>query len=71
MADKLMYIPNRFTQNYPIIRLKLVVERLDTQLNEPSNQDYIKVNLTKPTNKKLIKLFGTSVINNLMPPPSL
>ena len=29
MADKLMYIPNDDTQNYPFCRLKLVVETLN------------------------------------------
>ena len=28
MADKLMYIPNNDTQNYPYCRLKLVVETI-------------------------------------------
>ncbi len=34
MDDKLMYIPNDDTQNYSIFRFK----RLDTQLNEQTNQ---------------------------------
>ena len=48
MAVKLIYIPN--TQHYPFCRLKLVVERLDTQLNEPTNEIQIKVPrlLSKP-----------------------
>ena len=37
MADKLMYIPNDYTQNYHLCRLQLVVE-LYTQLNEQTNQ---------------------------------
>ena len=55
MANKLMYTPNDFdyTQNYPFIRLQLVVETLDTQLNELSNQNSVKVpKFVKPTNKK-------------------
>ena len=43
MADKLTFIPNDDTLNYPFCRLKLVVESLDTQLNEPTNQNSIKV----------------------------
>ena len=38
MADKLMYIPNDESQNYPFIRLQLVGETFDAQLNEPTNQ---------------------------------
>ena len=38
-----MYIPNDATQNYPLCKL---------QLNEPTNQNSIKVpNVIKPTNK--------------------
>ena len=31
MADKMMYIPNNDTQNYPFYRLQLVVETLINQ----------------------------------------
>ena len=41
-GDKLMYIPNDDTQNYPYHRLQLMVEILDTQLNEPTNQNSLK-----------------------------
>ena len=47
MADKLMNIPNDVTQNYPFCRLKIVVETLDTQLGELTNQ-----NSPKLTDKK-------------------
>ena len=45
MADKLMYIPNDDTQNYPLCRLQLVIEKFghSSQLNEPTNQNSIKV----------------------------
>ena len=47
MADKLMYLQND-SQNYPFCRL-----RLDTHLNEPTNQNSLKVpKVVKPTNKK-------------------
>ena len=50
MAFKLMYIPNDYTQNYPFCRLQLVVE---TQINELTNQNSIKVpKVVKTTNKK-------------------
>ena len=52
MADKLTYITNDDTQNYPFCRLPLVV---DTQLNELTNQNSIKVpKVAKPTNKKTL-----------------
>ena len=48
-----MYIPNNDTQNYPFCRLQLVVENLNTQLIEPTNQHSIKVlEVVKPTNTR-------------------
>ena len=43
-----------------IHQLQLVVEHLDTHLNEPTNQNSIKVpEVVKPTNNKtLLKYFG-------------
>ena len=38
-----MYIPNDDTLNYLSFRLQLVVETLDTQLNELTNQNSINV----------------------------
>ena len=50
MAYKLMYIPNDDTQNYPFCRF---LKQLDTQLNEPINQNSIKApKVVKPKNKK-------------------
>ena len=55
MADKFMYILNDDTQNYPSSRLQLVVKRLDTLLNEPTNQNLIKVpKIVKPMSKKAL-----------------
>ena len=52
MADKLMYIPNDYTQNFPFCRLQLVVETFKT-LNKPTNQNAMKVpKVVEPTNKK-------------------
>ena len=55
MADKLMYIPNDATQNYPFCRLHLVNERLEIQHNEATNQNSIEVPKdVNPTNEKTI-----------------
>ena len=40
MADKLMYTPNDNKKNYPFCRLQCL-KRLNTQLNEPTNQKSI------------------------------
>ncbi len=66
MADKLMYNPNDDTQNYPICRLQLVVKRLDTKLNEPTNHNSLKSPplLSQRIRKRYYKTMGTSVINN-------
>ena len=42
MGDKLMYIPNDDIQNYPFCN-NYWFKRLDAQLNEPTNQNSIKV----------------------------
>ena len=42
MADKLMYIPNDKTQNYPYCRLHLVVQTI-WKINEPTTQNSMKV----------------------------
>ena len=55
MADKLMYISNDDTQNYPFYRLQLVLKHLYTKLNEPTIQNLIKVpKVVKPTNMKTL-----------------
>ena len=72
MADKLMYIvPIDNTQNYHFSRLQVMVERLDSKLYEPTNQNLIKVpKIVKPTNKKnIFKTLGTSVIDSPMSTP--
>ena len=57
MADKLINFPKDDTQNYPFCNLQLVV---DAQLNEPINQNSIKVHKVK--SKQIInftiKLWG-------------
>ena len=61
MVDKLMYIPNDDTQNYPFYRLKL--KRLNTQLNYPTNQNSLKPPkfLSQRIRKRYYKTLGTSV----------
>ena len=67
MVDKLMYIHNDDTQNYPFFRLQLVVETSVTELNKTTNQNSIKdPKVVEPTNNKT---FGASVINSPMYPP--
>ena len=65
MADKLMYIPNDKTQNYPYCRLHLVVETIWT-INEPTTQNSLKVQkVVKPTiriRKRYHMALGISVI---------
>ena len=64
MADKLMYIPNNDAQNYAFCSLQLEIEMFGHSIKVPKN--------VKTTNKKCYyKILGTSVINNLMSPPSL
>ena len=55
MADKIIYIPNDDTQNYPFPELNQWLKRLNTQLNKPTNQNTLKVpKVVKPTNKKTL-----------------
>ena len=52
MADKLMYIPNDDTQITPFVNYNKLFKRLDTKLNEPTNQNLIKFpKVVNPTNK--------------------
>ena len=43
MDDKLMYIPNDDTQIYPNVDYNQWLKQFDTQLNESTNQNLIKV----------------------------
>ena len=60
MADKLMYIPNANTQNYPFCRFQFGVKTFGHTIYKPTNQNLLKVpKVGKPTNKKTILLnFG-------------
>ena len=68
MADKLTYIPNDATQNYPFCRLELVVETFE----KPTNQNSLKSPkfLGQQIRKRYYKTFGTSVIINPLLPLS-
>ena len=67
MADKFMYISKDYTQSS--VDYNLWLKHLDTQHNEPSNQNVINVpKVIKPN--IILKLWGkTSVINSPMSPP--
>ena len=53
--DELMHIPIDDTQNYQFCRLQLVVETLDTQLNEPTNQNQVNIpKIIRETNRKIL-----------------
>ena len=55
MAKKLMNIPNDDTQYFPSEDCNQWLKRLDIQLNEPTNQNSIKVlKVVKLTTKKTI-----------------
>ncbi len=55
MTDQLMYNPDDNTQHYPFCILQLWLKRLDTQLNEPTNQNSIKVpNVVAQMNKNTL-----------------
>ena len=49
MDDKLIFIPNDDTKNYPFCRIQL--KRLDTQLNKPTN---LSPKVVKQTKKKTL-----------------
>ena len=49
-----MYNPNDDTQNYPFSSSQLVIENLNTQLNEPNNQKNKVPKVAKLINKKML-----------------
>ena len=54
MADKLMYYPKHYTHKIaPSVDYNQWLKRFDTQLNEPKNQNSIKVPKVD-TNKKTL-----------------
>ena len=73
MADKLMYIPNDDTQNYPFCRLQLLVKMFGHSTFRTKQS---KFNNKSPKlssqwiRKSYYKTLGTKVINSPMPPPS-
>ena len=63
MANRLIYIPNDYTQNYFFCRLQLVVETFGHSTYEPTNQNSMKVpKVVETTNKiTLLKTLDTRV----------
>ena len=51
-----MYIPNA-KQNYIFCRLKLMVENIDTQLNEPTNPQSLQSSKAKDKENVIINLW--------------
>ena len=69
MADKLMYILNDNTQNYPFRKLNFRLKRMDTKFYKQTNQNSLNFpKFVKPTNKKTL---GTCVISSPLSPLSL
>ena len=68
-----MYIPNDDTLNYLSFRLQLVVETLDTQLNELTNQNSINVSkvVIQQIRKGYYETLGKRIMNRPMSNPSL
>ena len=60
MADELMYIANDDKQDCPSVDSNYWLKRFNTQLNDPTNQNSLKVpKVDMPTNKKtLLYNFG-------------
>ena len=57
MADRLMYIPNDDTQNYPLCRLQLVVETFEHSTMWTNQSKFTIV--VEPTNRKALLMdFG-------------
>ena len=59
MANKLMYIPNEDTQNIPSVDKNQWLKRVNTQLNETTNQNSLKPPkfLSQPIRKRNYKKF--------------
>ena len=49
----------------PFVDYNSLLKRLDTQLNEPTNKNLIKVpRVEKPTNKKMLLAYSSTVISS-------
>ena len=70
MTDKLMYIPNDYTKKYPSVDYNQQLKRLDTQLNELTNQNLINVPKVVKLKKwkSYFKTLGTSLKKQLNVP---
>ena len=62
MANKLMYIANDDTQNYPFCRFKLVFETFEHSTYEPTNQIPQRCESYDLENVIICKTLKTSVI---------
>ena len=55
MTDKSMYIQNEATQNTPSVDCNRWLKRVDTELNDPNNQNLKKVpKVVQPMNEKTL-----------------
>ena len=65
MTDKLMHIPYDYTKNYPSVDYNQWLKRLDTQLNQLTNQNLINVPKVVKVEKwkSYFKTLGTCVKN--------
>ena len=68
-----MYIPNDVTKINLSVDYNRWLKRLDAQLNEPTNQNLIKVSkvVKAKEKKRFYKTLRTRVINSPMPSSSL
>ena len=73
MADKLIYIPNDYTQITSFLDLIYCLKRLNTQLDKPTNRNSEKKSpkMLSQIRKRYYKSLGTSVINSPLSPLSL
>ena len=65
MANKLMFIPKDYTQNYPFCSLKLVVQTLEHSIKQSPQS------LSQRIRKRYHETLGTSVINSTLSTLSL
>ena len=71
MTDKFMYIPNDNTQIALSVEYYKWFKRLDTQVNEQTNQNSLKVPSKLKDKKRYYKSLGTHVMKSPMSPLSL
>ena len=68
MADKLLFIPIDDTKITPSVDHNKWLKRLDTQLNEPTNQNSIIIQkVVEPTNNKTFGTYNKQLIAPSLP----